>query len=36
MEFADGTYPFRLLSGLSTHPDDSQALQLAYDIIKSL
>lgn len=35
-EFPDGTYPHRLLSALSTHPEDSQALQLAYDIIKSL
>lgn len=35
-EFEDGTYPHRLLSRLSDHPEDSQALQLAYDIIKSL
>ena len=35
-EFPDGTYPNRLLSELSEHPEDSQALQLAYDIIKSL
>jgi DNA repair exonuclease SbcCD nuclease subunit len=35
-EFADGTYPYRLLSGLSESPEDSQALQLAYDIIKTM
>jgi DNA repair exonuclease SbcCD nuclease subunit len=35
-EFSDGTYPFRLLSGLSVHPEDSLALQLAYDIIKTM
>jgi hypothetical protein len=35
-EFPDGTYPHRLLNELSEHPEDSQALQLAYDIIKSL
>ena len=35
-EFPDGTYPNRLLSELSEYPEDSQALQLAYDIIKSL
>lgn len=35
-EFADGTYPHRMLSSLSHDTGDSQALQLAYDIIKSL
>lgn len=35
-EFPDGTYPHRLLSQLATDPEDMQALQLAYDIIKSM
>lgn len=35
-EFPDDTYPQWLLSRLSEHPEDTQALQLAYDIIKSM
>jgi hypothetical protein len=35
-EFPDGTYPQRLLSRLTENPEDMQALQLAYDIIKSV
>lgn len=35
-EFPDGTYPNRLLHKLTERPEDSQALQLAYDIIKGM
>lgn len=34
-EFPDRTYPQRLLSRLADNPEDMEALQLAYDIIKS-
>lgn len=35
-EFPDRTYPQRLLTRLADSPVDMQALQLAYDIIKSM